>query len=111
MKIKYSLVFTLLLIVFCFNLRAFAQLPVVYFNGITLDDVRDLNTDQWNALKALPSKTIVRVVFNADTKPDEYKKALDDLHLLTLPDGKTQKIYIMGELLDSDFLARYLWGM
>jgi hypothetical protein len=50
--------------------------------------------------------------FDPDTRPDEYTKALDDLHALTLtlPDGtRIQRTYIMGESFDSESLWRHRW--
>lgn len=105
MKIKFFLLFIALF--FCSKVVS-AQLPT-HFNGITLDNVRNLTTDQRTALENLPAKTIVRVVFDANTTPDKYISALDYLRSLKLADRVTRKIYIMGELLDSDFLARYRW--
>ena len=94
----------------------FAQLPGIdthapaWLNGITLDDVQNLKTEQWDALKALETVTVVRVVFDANTEPEQYVKALDDLRALRLKsDQEKRKIYIMGEILDSDDLARYRW--
>jgi hypothetical protein len=110
------MIISLLLLAVSSGSPAFAQdagrderLPA-WFNGITLDDVRHLTTKQWKALEALETLTVIRVVFDADTEPELYVKALDDLRALTLKDDKkTRKIYIMGEILDSDFLARYRW--
>jgi hypothetical protein len=105
MKTKFLILFIALI---ALSRIVSAQLPD-YFNGITLDDVRNLTVEQRTALENLPAKTIVRVVFDADTTPDKYISALDYLRSLKLDDGETRKIYIMGELLDSDYLARYRW--
>ena len=113
---KHLLIVSLLLLAVSSGSPAFAQVARQHerlprwFNGITLDDVRHLTTEQRKALEALETLTVIRIVFDSDTEPDLYAKALDDLRALTLKgDEKTRKIYIMGEILDSDFLARYRW--
>lgn len=124
MKLKYSSILVGLLLTVCFCSRAFAQNDVLpsYFNGITLEAARLLTANENSltaeqleyrkqtktALEHLPAATIVRVVFDANTEPSEYIAALDYLRSLKLSDGK-RKIYIMGELLDSDFIAQYRW--
>jgi hypothetical protein len=123
MSKKHCFITGLLLSIVCFSGQAFAQsdtLPA-YFNGITLDAVQILTTKEplsaeqqkardalRNALEGLPIITVVRVVFDKDTRPSEYSESLNYLRSLKLKNGK-RKIYIMGELLDSDFLARYRW--
>lgn len=105
----------LLLLLSCSCVRVFAQgarqadAPPPWFNGITLEDVLNLRKEQRDALDAIKTVVVVRVVFAANTEPEVYKTTLDDLRGLKLPDGQTRKVYIMGELLDSDFLARYRW--
>jgi len=79
-----------------------------FLNGITLENVLTLNDEQVTALRSVSVPIIVRVVFNRDVEPEGYKEALARLHSITFLTGK-RKIFLMGELLDSDFLARYKW--
>ena len=124
MKIKKisKTVFLLVAIFSCFYGFVKSEDLPKHFNGITLDtaqfltaDESELNREQKayrkrikEALVKLPAKTIVRVVFDANTEATDYKDALNYLRSLKMPDG-TRKIFIMGELLDSDFLAQYRW--
>jgi hypothetical protein len=124
MKIKKSSISVVAFLTFyiCLSVIVRAENLPAHFNGITLDaaqlltaDERDLKPEEIeyrnrtkNVLESLPTRTIVRVVFDTNTEAGEYKSALDYLRSLKMPDGK-RKIYIMGELLDSDFLAQYRW--
>lgn len=113
----HTILTTCLVIVACFSFSAQAQteksLPA-HFNGITLDAAQellgtsDLSCKQRQALESLTAPTIVRVVFDANTEPGEYTEALKYLRSLKLPNGD-RKIFVMGELLDSDYLAQYRW--
>jgi hypothetical protein len=44
--------------------------------------VRHLTVEQWKAREALETLTVIRIVFDADTDPELYAKALDDLRAL-----------------------------
>ncbi|MDT4953852.1 MAG: hypothetical protein QOJ02_1990 [Acidobacteriota bacterium] len=115
MSVKQSFVSILLTLAVCFSSHTFAQstAPVDklpdYFNAITLEDINSLTEEQWSILKAIPSVIVVRVVFNKDTKPEDYSTNLSKLHSMTFPDSDKRKVYVVGEFLDSDFLARYRW--
>jgi hypothetical protein len=106
---------TVLLLSLCFAVQAFAQRTQVanalprYFNGITLESPLDLNDQQREKIKALTTPVVIRVVFNRDTPPERYIPVLQELLAIPFPDNPKRKVYLMGELLDSDFLARYRW--
>lgn len=120
MKIRVTSL-SLVFLTICFSAYALPQPDALpsYLNGITLDGVQilgakdnSLNREQRDrrdkiraALEHLSARTIVRVVFDPDTNAGNYVDALDYLHSLKL--NGAQKIFVMGELLDSESLFRY----
>jgi len=107
--------YIILLLSLCFAVDTLAQGPQVadalprYFNGLTLEGPLTLDEQQWRKIEAIPTAVVIRIVFDKDTGPDKYISVLDRLHSLKFPDSGKRKIYLMGEFLDSDFLARYRW--
>jgi hypothetical protein len=65
--------------------------------GVTLDDVSD-TAPIVASLKALPTRPIARVVFDAKTTPDDYRRAISALHPVS---------YLMGGLVDSSAAKSY----
>jgi hypothetical protein len=110
----FHLTLSFLLPAFCFIIPSFAQhddpntLPA-YFNGITLDDINSLTPEQWKTLESFPLPVVVRVVFDADTEPDKYLISVGQLNSKTFPGTAKRRFFVMGELVDSDFLAKYRW--
>jgi hypothetical protein len=104
-----------LLLLLCFAVETVAHgaqvadSPPRYFNGLTLESPLALNEQQWGKIEAFTTAVVIRIVFNKDTEPDRYVTVLDRLHSLKFSDSGRRKVYLMGELLDSDFLARYRW--
>lgn len=79
-----------------------------YINGITFETPLELDDRHWGRLGEITTPVVIRVVFGRDTEPELHRPVLQKLHSLTLPGGR-RKVYVLGELLDSDFLARYRW--
>jgi|ERR1051325_5153120 hypothetical protein len=108
-------IFIVLLLSIGFAVQALGQRSQVtetlpsYFNGLTLESPLSLSEEVWERIRTIPTVTTVRVVFDKDTEPERYISVLDRLHSLKFPDGGKRKVYLLGEFLDSDFLARYRW--
>ncbi len=62
--------------------------------GVTLDDVSDL-PEIVASIQALPRRTTARIVFDENTKPTDYTKAVNTLQPVA---------YLMGEILDSEYV-------
>jgi hypothetical protein len=65
--------------------------------GVTVDAIDNLE-DIVAALESLPKRPTARIVFDEDMPPREYVEAVDSIG---------QVSYIMGEILDSQYLKRY----
>ena len=105
----------ILLLSHCFANETLAQepqataTPPLYFNGLTIESPLALDEQQWKKIEAIPTPVVIRIVFDKDTEPDKYISVLDRLYSLKFPDTGKRKVYLMGEFLDSDFLAKYKW--
>ncbi|HEX9548476.1 MAG TPA: hypothetical protein VF942_14140 [Acidimicrobiales bacterium] len=65
--------------------------------GVTLDDVSN-TASIVSSLDAFPSRPMARVVFDENQHPADYTDAVQRLH---------PHAYLMGELLDSQYVSRY----
>src|SRR4051812_17599185 len=102
--IKLFILISLLFVSFAAVFAQNAPKPALpaWFNGITLDDL-DFSDGQAAKIRSLPDKTVVRIVFDADKKAEYYKNSLNNLRSLN------GHLFIMGEIIDSDFMAKYRW--
>jgi hypothetical protein len=75
--------------------------------GVTIENLDQFDLTQLrNLLNGQTQPLTIRVIFQNKMLPSAYEGKLDEIRRMN-PEQGTKKIYVLGTLYDSDYLARY----